>query len=223
MTLNEDELGQLGQDEFQTLCSKSKLIANPSIRDRTGWDFRVEYPNSELAPNEPFDKRSVPSAIMVQVKTVRETTNKVTLNLRTFERLIKISDPAFIVIPEFDQQDRIVGYHGIHLVGEALAKPLKRLAQIHAKGRQIAEHDAVSYTRKRWWKFFSSVHDNPLRTYFEENINSYATETSYAETKCKELAELGYDDGVTHSICHHAFRNVTQSNNRPEHPATNGI
>nr|MEC9421169.1 hypothetical protein [Pseudomonadota bacterium] len=193
MKLDSDELGRLGQDIFSSRCTTEKLIPNPPAHDRTGWDFRVEFPNSDLNPLAPFDARQVPLPIMAQVKSVRDTSNRVVLKLRTFERLVKLHEPAFVIIPTFNAENELIAFYGIHLVGDALGKALERLTALHIEKSEIAERDTISYSRKTWWKQIDLTPSDGLRTYFQKQISDYAKNGRYQDNKRRDLEEIGYD------------------------------
>ena len=53
--LNSDELGEKGESRFQEFCVDEKLTCNKSSRDRTGWDFLVEFPFEP--PNPDYARR----------------------------------------------------------------------------------------------------------------------------------------------------------------------
>jgi hypothetical protein len=53
MTLNSDELGAKGESHFREICADAKLVCNKSDRERTGWDFLVEFPSG--SDRDPLD------------------------------------------------------------------------------------------------------------------------------------------------------------------------
>jgi hypothetical protein len=191
---NSDELGEMGQDKFKSLCSTESLHANSSSRDRTGWDFRVELPNNALSKTELLDKRTMPEPVMVQIKTVKESTNIVKLKLKTFERFAKISDPAFVMIVQFDQK-AAVRLWGIHIVGKALEKTLEKLAKVKlVPGRGLSEKESISFTKKHWWTPIDISKERPLYEYFNNSIAGYKENKKYSDVKNEELESLGYKD-----------------------------
>lgn len=46
--LNSVELGEIGQARFKEICADAKLICNQADRDRSGWDFIVEFPFQDI-------------------------------------------------------------------------------------------------------------------------------------------------------------------------------
>lgn len=195
-----DELGELGQDAFRQRCSTERLHANPSDRDRTGWDFRVEQPNTALSKDALLDQRTMPEPVMVQVKAVSPSSTTIALKLRTFERLAKLHDPAFVVVPVINNGGQNESLWGIHIVGKALEKTLKRLAEIHAKGRGIGKNDTISFGKSKWWQPIPINGDNALTAYFEDEIKRYRGSASYPSKKELELENLGYEDQARYSM-----------------------
>lgn len=190
--LSSDELGELGQNAFKALCSEEGLHANIAERDRTGWDFRIEQPSSVLPKGTLVDLRSVPEPIMVQVKAVRGSKSTISLNLRTFERLAKLTEPTFVVIPKIGNDQKIKELWAIHLVGSALEKGLQRLAEATQKTGTIEPKATISFSQKKWWQSVDLTKNRPLSTYFEAAIEDYRGGQPYAARKARELSEVGY-------------------------------
>jgi len=71
--LTADELGEKGESRFREICADAQLVCNKAARDRTGWDFLVEFPLATTSPLS-LDHRRAPLSVHVQVKTIRETT-----------------------------------------------------------------------------------------------------------------------------------------------------
>lgn len=188
-----DDLGALGQDDIARLCTREKLIANQSIRDRTGWDYRVEFPNADLSSNVPLDQRPSPLPMLVQVKAVYASSNKVTLKLRTFERLMKAHEPAFIFIPIYSRDNELHELCAIHLVGAALEKSLERLAALSETKGTIGESDTISFSRQKWWSATSYPKAGCLREFLSASVEAFGGRDSYTANKTRELQTLGYE------------------------------
>lgn len=198
---NSDDLGAIGEDEFKLLCSSEFLHANSSNRDRTGWDFRVEQPNSKLSQTELLDRRKMPEPVMVQVKAVQASSSNVKLKLRTFERLAKLTEPAFIIIPVIGDNGKALSFWGIHIVGKALEKTLRRLAEIHSeKGGEISKNEFVSFAKNKWWDLIPIDTEQPLAKYFNEKIAEYRGQITYAAKKEQDLLNTGYDGNLRYSM-----------------------
>ncbi|MFN3226630.1 MAG: hypothetical protein ACE360_10330 [Hyphomicrobiales bacterium] len=194
VALGSDELGELGQNAFRMVCSEEGLNVNSADRDRMGWDFRVEQPSTVLRTDVHVDLRPVPDPVMVQVKAVRGSKDTISVSLRTFERLIKLHEPAFIIIPRIGADQKVVELFGIHLVGAALEKSLKRIAEVSLKSGKLNKTDAISFSRKKWWQPIDLTAGSPLASFFEGEITAFRGNETYAARKAHELAELGYAD-----------------------------
>lgn len=129
--MNSDDLGELGADAFRTWCTHAGLTCNPSIRDRAGWDFLVDFPHTESVQS--LDRRPGPQSCVVQLKTVLETTGKISVRLDMVERLAKDVKPCFIITPVVRGLE-VVDVRVWHLRGEHLGRILRRLREEQARG-----------------------------------------------------------------------------------------
>jgi len=79
------DLGPTGEDFFSTLCSSVGLVANPSIKDKFGWDFIVQtdLPSSTEAPS---DSDGLPFECKVQVKSTNERRGKWQIKVSNMKR-----------------------------------------------------------------------------------------------------------------------------------------
>lgn len=192
--LNSDDLGATAQDAFARLCSSAKIVSNKSAdRDRTGWDFRIEYPTSELSNNIFLDKRPVPAPIMIQVKGISQGRDRILLNLRTLERFAKLSEPAVICILEFRDPDTVSDAYLIHLLGEPLSAILKRLTKISAEGKSLSGTETISFSKSKYWKEFEFSAEG-IREAIEKHVISNETISEYSRKKNYQLEKLGYDE-----------------------------
>lgn len=96
--LNSDELGVKGESIFTQLCVDAKLVCNKSERDRTGWDFIVEFPFVPLTNKTSLDRRLGPISCVFQQKTIWYPNKRVKLLLSSVERLAKDLKPSFIYV-----------------------------------------------------------------------------------------------------------------------------
>ena len=127
--LSSDPLGAKGESRFQEICEDAGLICNKATRDRTGWDFIVEFQFE--APGEAYslDNRAVPISCHVQVKTVLTTsTDRFKVRLSSAERLAKELKPAFICVLKVKGVEFIEAYL-IHIIDKPLERILKRLRE----------------------------------------------------------------------------------------------
>ncbi len=122
-----EKLGAVGENMFRTLCGQARLVCNKSDRDVTGWDFIVEFPMATPDAGTPLDRRTA-DACHVQLKsTAGESGSRVSAKLSAVERLAKDPRPALIVALRLRAGGQpLVGYV-IHLIGDELARVLRRL------------------------------------------------------------------------------------------------
>ena len=141
--LTADELGEAGELQFADLAARAKLFANKSQRDRTGWDYVVEFPMPEAGPDISLDARR-PTLCMIQVKatTGREP---VRLRLSSAERLAKQEAPSFIVVMRLARDGSPLHGYLIHLIGSNPAKVLRRLRLAHANDALDINHVKISF------------------------------------------------------------------------------
>jgi hypothetical protein len=131
--LSPDPLGAKGESRFQEICEDARLICNKSTRDRTGWDFIVEFQFEDVGDATSLDSRAAPLSCHVQVKTLREGSDRFRMRLSSAERLAKEMKPAFVYVfkvvgTEFTQAFLI------HIIDEPLAMILQRLREVEHTG-----------------------------------------------------------------------------------------
>ncbi len=132
--LNSDLLGEKGENRFRELCADAALTCNKSSRDRTGWDFIVEFPFEPTADFVTLDQRSVPVSCHVQLKTIWHSSDRVRLRLSSAERLAKETKPTFIYILKVNDSLEPVEAFLVHIMEDSLAEILKNLRAEGAKG-----------------------------------------------------------------------------------------
>jgi hypothetical protein len=187
--LTPDELGDVGESLFRKLCGQAKLVCNKSDRDRTGWDFRVEFP-MERSAGATLDQRA-PRVCQVQVKsTAGESGTRVSARLSAVERLAKDGAPAAIVIFRMRPDGTELMGFVFHLIDEQLARVLHRLRRVEADGRVDINHMTISFDYRKARRF------KPTAEGLFEALSEIADPdvTGYAERKRDQLARLGYDD-----------------------------
>lgn len=189
--LNPDDLGHLAEEEFRTLCARGQLVCNKSERDRTGWDFLVEFPMDASRSGASLDHRQ-PVSCHVQLKATQGSTGRVGLRLSSAERLAKDPRPSVLVVFRMDGEGALAGGYIIHLIDRALAKILKRLRQAEANGRGDVNHMTISFEYARFGERFEATAEglrNALLDACGDDPASYITE------KQRQLRELGYEGG----------------------------
>jgi hypothetical protein len=188
--LTPDELGAAGEDVFQSLCSQARLTCNKSNRDRTGWDFRVEFP-LEPDGHTPLDRR-MPRACQIQVKsTAGESGTRISATLSSIDRLAKDAAPSALVVFRLRPNGTPMTGYVIHLIDGALARILHRLRIAQAKGRSDLNKMLITFDYLKGRRF------KPTAAGMKEALDEIAVDdvASYAKRKSDQLANLGYEEG----------------------------
>lgn len=190
--LKSDQLGAAGEGLFHTLSERAQLVSNKSNRDVTGWDFFVQFPIDEMVFPQALDQRPA-NACYVQLKsTAGENGTRVSARLSAVEHLAKAPGPALIVVFRLRSDGEPVAGYLIHLLGDELARILKRLRQAEAEQRFDINHAWISFDYVKSGRRFSLTPDG-----YREAIENACSKdpASYITEKQRQLAELGYEDG----------------------------
>lgn len=187
-----DELGAVGENMFRTLCGQARLVCNKSDRDVTGWDFIVEFPMATADAGTPLDQRTA-DACHVQLKsTAGESGSRVSAKLSAVERLAKDPRPALIVAFRLRADGQALVGYVIHLIGDELARVLRRLRVAEANRAFDINRTTISFDYLKAGTRFELSPDGlngALRAAVGEDPAGYIQE------KQRQLGELGYEDG----------------------------
>jgi hypothetical protein len=190
--LNSDELGEKGESRFQEFCADAKLTCNKSSRDRTGWDFLVEFPFEPPDGSRTLDKRRSAISCHLQVKTIWADSDRVSLRLSSAERLAKEPKPAFVYVLMINDALETVDSYLIHLRGKNLERILKRLRKAQASSELKINDAEITYDPKT-----AGVRLPPngkaLRDQLE--LDCGPDPQAYVASKAKELENLGFEKG----------------------------
>ena len=187
--LTSDELGEAGETLFAHLCVRAGLTCNKSNRDRTGWDFVVEFPMS--GPDTGALDARLPTACLAQLKSTARG-GPVKLSLSAVERLAKDPRPSFVVVLRLTPDGEARTGYLIHLLGPALERVLHRLRTAHAQGRFDLNNLTLTFDPAKFGVRFAPSPEGlaeALRRACGEDRAAYGIE------KQRQLEELGYEDG----------------------------
>lgn len=187
--LTSDELGDAGETLFANLCVRAGLTCNKSSRDRTGWDFVVEFPLP--GPDAVALDARLPTACVVQLKSTA-LAGAVKLSLSAVERLAKDPRPAFIVVLRLAPSGEARAAQLIHLLGPPLGRVLHRLRTAHAQGRFDLNKLTLTFDPGKFGTRFAPSPEGlaeALRNACGEDRAAYGVE------KQRQLDELGYEHG----------------------------
>jgi hypothetical protein len=131
-------LGDLGEDFLQVWCSQVGIVPNRVERDRTGWDFLIEFPAPEVLDERArgaLDRQRPVLRAFLQVKATDKAERNITVKLDNLVRLMQTSDPAFFLVVDFGGREEPRSARLIE-VGEAfIRRVLRRLRKLSANGR----------------------------------------------------------------------------------------
>ena len=191
IVLSGDELGDAGETLFQNLASRARLVCNPSLRDRSGWDFVVDFPLAADS-GQALDQRQKTSCY-VQVKSTATTGNgTVSLKLSSADLLAKANGPAIVIVFRLRSDGEPLRGYLIHLIGAPLGKVLRRLRQADALGRVDIHNLKISFDYRKSGVAFDVTAAGLLQALSDACSEDPA---AYAAHKLSELDSLGYEQG----------------------------
>lgn len=187
-----DELGNVAENLFRTLCGQSRLVCNKSDRDVTGWDFVVEFPMARPDQAKPLDQRAA-RACPIQLKsTTGESGSRVSVKLSAIERLAKDPRPALLVIFRLRSDGAPIAGYVIHLIGQELGRVLQRLREAEARRALDINRATISFDYREVGTRFE-LSPEGLRAALEAAVGD--DPASALQDKQRQLAELGYENG----------------------------
>jgi hypothetical protein len=189
--LNSDALGVKGELAFSSLCNDAQLICNRSDRDRTGWDFIIEFQFTSSSDCTTLDMRKAPISCHFQQKTMWDSSDTFKMRLSSAERIAKELKPTFVYVLKVNNNLEFTGAFIIHILGEPLKVILKRLRVEEAKKKK-SKLNSIFMTMK------VSVLGEPieptgaaLRAALERICGSDPHQ--YVDVKKSQLKELGFE------------------------------
>jgi hypothetical protein len=141
--LNSDELGEKGEQRFAELCADAKLTCNKASRDRSGWDFLVEFPFEPPTLLQSLDRRPQPPDCRVQVKTVWTDQTNIKLRLSSAERLAKLLQPTCICVLTVSDALEVQSLYVIHILDEVLETILRETRKCQARDGTLVNKEFI--------------------------------------------------------------------------------
>lgn len=190
--IESERIGLIGESQFQLLCAQTGLICNKSTVDVMGWDFIVEFPAERSGDGVALDQRQT-RAVRVQLKsTVGRKSSRVRLSLSSVDRLAKDAHPSVIVVFRISQEGKHQSGYLVHLIGDELAKVLKRLRLAEVNEAYDINNADISYDYEKVGTRFEPTAEGLL-----EALTSICRVdlAAYTIEKQRQLAELGYEKG----------------------------
>lgn len=190
--LDPDRIGRIGERQFEALCERAGLYCNKSVVDVMGWDFIVEFPMVSAGQALPLDQRPT-NAARVQLKsTLGRVGNRIRLSLSAIDRLAKDPRPALIVVFRLRADGELQSAYLVHLIGNELARVLRRLRLAEARKAHDINHADISYDYEK-----SGARFEPTPAGLLEAMSAACGQNpgAYTIDKQRQLAELGYENG----------------------------
>ncbi|MEM6497811.1 MAG: hypothetical protein AAF709_13940 [Pseudomonadota bacterium] len=189
--LTSGELGAVGESMFAALSTSARLVVNSSERDTKGWDFFVQEAGGYSDADTPLDQR-IEWSCHVQLKSTAEKKGRtVNVKLSTFEPFAKLPGPSLLIVFRLHKDGEPKRGYVIPILGEQLARVLRRLRQLEAKG----DYDLSA--KKMTFDYRSKGHEFPLTAEGLRDALQKAVgddPTAYFAEKQRQLRELGYED-----------------------------
>lgn len=187
---SERDVGAMGEAAFESMCAAVGLIANKAFRDRSGWDFLVEYP-IQHTDSVTVDEREYPVECRVQVKSTDSKPGKRAIKLSNLERFAKAPMPAFVLFLEFEGNENPVNGYLVHIDEKLVARVLKKLREIDTTEARTSIHKvslSITYNESHKLPFVNGLK-------LKECIDTYVSAGMYLYTKEKlELIKnVGYE------------------------------
>ncbi len=129
------DLGDLGEKSFARWCAEVDLCASRPDRDRTGWDYLVEFPAGRPTEAVPLDLAPPELTCKVQVKATRKVAAFPGISLANWKRLVQAPIPAFVILIKFDAQTTVEEVFLLHVDERVVREVLKRLRELEAGER----------------------------------------------------------------------------------------
>ena len=134
--LDNDQIGTIGQDAFNYLCSQALITATIPKKDKYGWDYQLEWDRLR----EAFEP---PETCFVQVKTASKGARSASITLSNWRRMAHGHAPWFVVAVAL--QDREAESFYVVPIDEALvARAVKKL---HDRNGSVPENQATMAIR----------------------------------------------------------------------------
>ena len=185
-----DNLGEIGEAAFAHLCAQAGLICNKSGRDRSGWDYVVQFFPECDTSKDTLDQRVLPLTSLIQVKAVFDNADTVKFRLSSAERILKFAGPSYICVPVIDRKTSMTReMFFIHLLGQPLCYILKSLRQCSATDSLKINQNFLRF-KFRQIGINVCLDKEKIKTYLSEAAISMASD--YIEKKKIELSTAGY-------------------------------
>lgn len=197
-------IGDLGEADFDRLCTSANLVATRPKKDQYGWDYLVEFP-PEIIPSLALDSQPSPIKCMVQVKSTKKHTGNFQVKLSAMLELTRAQMPSFVCFILYDKNDVLKDIYLVHIDKEIIANVLKSVRKNELQNKPLHKVKiTIHYKEKDKLK---SIKGQCLK----DTIKSYASVgmNEYIKQKNELINSIGFDDS-SFSITM-SFKDVTHN------------
>ncbi|WP_421773058.1 hypothetical protein [Gracilimonas sp.] len=132
MELTPEEIGDIGEEEVNSWCSKSTLINNPPKKDKKSWDIFIQWPDQKHY-GKSFKVINDPKECLIQVKTSLDKSKKWDIPLSNYKNWIDSPLPVFIVELTIGKNREVDKAHLIEVDKYLIKKFIKRIKSVNNK------------------------------------------------------------------------------------------
>ncbi|WP_417442865.1 hypothetical protein [Idiomarina abyssalis] len=178
-------IGDIGEQEFAAYCSKAGLVANKAVIDMFAWDLQIEFPVK--GDHTIFDMHIPPLRCRVQVKTTTTDSRNARFKVSNLHLMATAHEPFFaalVVLDEdFDPQDIYLK----HVWEDEIEQYLKWAAEAtHRELKLNQEKKAIAFKEEERIK---DCNKHELRKAMEDAIG--ADLSRYIGRKSELLSKAG--------------------------------
>jgi hypothetical protein len=140
------DLGGIGEATIKQWAHEVGISPNPASHDVKGYDYFLilPRPSANTDPVDPLDLEPPELSCLVQVKTTRDAQRPIKVALSNWERLAKSPLPAFYLVFEVGQTNKVQRAFLVHIGREWVTKVLKRLRQARPGERHRLHHCSMT-------------------------------------------------------------------------------
>jgi hypothetical protein len=189
------DIGGKGERHFGGWCDDVGITANPVQRDRTGWDYLIEFPLSQTVERPvPLDLQPKCIRGLVQVKASDKRGRAIHVKLDNWVRFVQESIPAFFVVIEYDRRPYPQRAYLVHVWEEQIRAVLRRLRESSANERKTPLHQQTLVLDYGEADLLESVDGAGFEAAVRRHVGD--DPARYEAEKRRLIETVGYEDVV---------------------------
>jgi hypothetical protein len=185
----------MGEADLIRWAIQVGIVANPSIRDKRGWDFILEFPTTSITAGLPFDRLPVPVQCLVQVKATDRRGVSWPMKLSNWKRLVDTPLPAFFLFLEYDGLLECQRAYLVHVGETQMKRVLRALRELTVREPDAALHRKALTVAYGPEERLGETNGQGLLQAIRKHVPDFAT---YAAKKQAILESAGYEEGGWH-------------------------